>query len=131
MIDANIPSRFLDADFDWSNRLGTFRTVANEHFVEDVEMLLADRKLDKSTPIILMCTSGSKVPKAAQALHDAGFKTVYSQYQGFSGIKSKSGLNKGQRVVQGWINSGLAWSYRLKKEAMYFNFDSSSPRAQD
>ena len=131
LIDANIPARFLDTDFDWSDRSATYRTTANDHFVEDMEKLLAARNADKNTPIILMCTSGSKVPKVAEALHEAGFKSVYSQYQGFSGIKSRSGLNEGQRVVHGWKNSGLPWSYRLKKESMYFNFDSSSLQAPD
>lgn len=131
LIDANIPTRFLDNEFDWSERSETYRSMSNEHFIEDVEKLLSIRKRDKTTPVILMCTSGSKVPNAAEALHEGGFKTVYSLYQGFSGIKSKSGMNKGQRVVQGWKNSGLPWSYRLKKDAMYFNFDSSSAQAPD
>ena len=64
-------------------------------------------------------------PKWQKFLKKAGFKTVYSQYQGFEGIKAQSGISKGNRVVYGWKNSDLPWGYHLKKEAMYFNFDSS------
>lgn len=131
LIDANIPSRFINPEFKWSDRSATYRTIKNFHFAEDFEKLLASKNLDKDSPIILICQSGSRVPLAAKDLHEAGFKQVYSQYQGFEGIKAKSGINKGQRVVNGWKNAGLPWSYKLKKEAMYFNFDSTREQASD
>ena len=69
-----------------------------------------------------MCQSGSRVPIAARLLHRAGFTEVYTQYQGFEGHKAKDGPDKGKRVVGGWKNAGLPWSYRLDAEKMYFNF---------
>jgi len=129
LIDANIPSRFFRTDFAWSDNSKTYRTSRNEHFTQDFEKLIRKKNMNKDTPIILICTSGSRVPRAANALHEAGFSKVYSQYQGFEGVKAKTGLNKGERMVDGWKNAGLPWSYKLKKEAMYFNFDST--RAQD
>lgn len=129
LFDANIPARFINTDFTWSDKASTYRTLKNDHFVADFEKLLQKKQLDKETPIILICQSGSRVPLAANTLHEAGFKTVYSQYQGFEGIKAKSGINKGQRTINGWKNAGLPWSTHLKKEAMYFNFDST--RAED
>jgi len=125
MMDANIPSRFFGNDFEWSNKSANYRTSYNANFVQDVEKLLAIKKMDKNTPIILMCQSGTRVPSAAEELHDAGFSKVYSQYQGFEGIKAKSGVNQGQRVVNGWKNAGLPWGFRMNKDGMYFNFDSS------
>ena len=125
LIDANIPSRFIRTDFAWSDKAKTYRTTTNKHFVEDFEKLLRVKNLDKNTPIILMCQSGTRVPPAAKKLKEAGFTKIYSQYQGFEGIKAKEGPNKGQRVVNGWKNAGLPWSYKLNKEAMYFNFDST------
>jgi rhodanese-related sulfurtransferase len=129
LIDANIPSRFIDTAFGWSDKVSSYRTSHNNHFVADFERLMSKKKMDKETPVILICQSGSRVPRAAETLQEAGFKTVYSQFQGFEGIKAKTGINKGQRLVNGWKNSGLPWSFKLKKEAMYFNFDSS--RAQE
>lgn len=126
LIDANIPSRFVREDYAFSDKSSTYRTRRNDHFVEDMKKLLKLKNLDKTAPIILMCTSGSRVPKVAKLLKESGFENVYSQYQGFEGIKTKSGPYKGKRLVYGWRNSGLPWGYKLKKSAMYFNFDSTS-----
>jgi rhodanese-related sulfurtransferase len=131
LIDANIPSRFINTDFTWSDKVKTYRTKKNQHFIADFEKLLRLKNKDKDTPIILICQSGSRVPRAAQQLFEAGFKTVYSQYQGFEGIKAKSGVNKGQRSINGWKNAGLPWSYKLNKAAMYFNFDASRSQGAD
>ena len=131
LIDANIPSRFLNPDYTWSNKSATYRTMKNDHFIQDFEKLLKLKNMDKETPVILICQSGSRVPRAAKALHAAGFKTVYSQYQGFEGIKAKMGINKGKRVVDGWKNAGLPWSYKLNKDSMYFNFDSTQVQVTD
>ncbi len=131
LIDANIPSRFINTDFTWSDKVKTYRTKQNQHFIADFEKLLSLKKKNKDTPIILICQSGSRVPMAAKQLFEAGFKTVYSQYQGFEGIKAKSGVNKGQRSINGWKNAGLPWSYKLNKAAMYFNFDASRSQGDD
>lgn len=131
LIDANIPSRFLNTNYTWSDKNDSYRTSVNDHFIADVEKLLKQTGKNRSTPVILMCQSGSRVPKAAQLLFDAGFKTVYSQYQGFEGSKASSGVYQGQRVINGWKNAGLPWSYHLNKAAMYFNFDSTQTEAGD
>lgn len=121
-VDAHIPVRFLRADYAWSEKSSTYRTRENPDFVAAVERLLAARRQDRGTPVILMCQSGSRVPAAARLLHAAGFDRVYTQYQGFEGIKAKDGPRKGQRVVNGWKNANLPWSYRLDPAKMYFNF---------
>ena len=121
-VDANIPVRFLRDDYAWSKKSNTYRTRENPDFVAAVERLLAARHRDRSTPIILMCQSGSRAPMAARLLHAAGFSEAYTQYQGFEGIKAKDGPRQGQRVVDGWKNAGLPWSYRLDPAKMYFNF---------
>ncbi len=131
LIDANIPSRFINPEYKWSDKSATYRTTKNDHFIQDFEKLLTLKNMNKEMPIILICQSGSRVPRAAKALHEAGFKTVYSQYQGFEGIKAKTGINKGQRVVNGWKNAGLPWSYKLNKESMYWNFDSTKAQVTD
>ena len=79
--------------------------------------------LTREAPIVIMCTSGSRAPYAAKALHKAGYKKVYTSIEGFEGIKAKEGPNKGQRLVNGWKNHNLPWSYKLPTSKMYFNFD--------
>ena len=124
-VDANIPYR-VDSS-EWREKSdgihGTFRRPLNRDFEAAVGNALRAKGLDKSSPIIIMCTSGSRAPYAAHALHDAGFTQVYTQVEGFEGIKAKSGEHKGKRVVAGWKYEGLPWSYDLKATKMYFNFD--------
>ena len=124
-VDGHIPVRFLHEDHAWSQKSSTYRTQLNADFVNDVDRLLASMGLDRDSPIILMCQSGSRVPAAAKLLHAAGFTEVYTQYQGFEGVKATSGEQKGKRVVNGWKNAGLPWSYKLDPEKMYFNFTSA------
>jgi len=121
-VDANIPVRFLRDDYAWSEKSSTYRTRENPDFVAAVEKLLEQRGLNRDSPIILMCQSGSRVPIAARRLHAAGFTEVYTQYQGFEGLKAKQGPDKGKRTVNGWKNENLPWSYRLDASKMYFNF---------
>jgi len=124
-VDANIPYQF--DTLRWRNKsggvLGSFRKQRNPDFEVAVENALRSRGLSKRSPVIIMCTSGSRAPRAARALHKAGFTRVYTQFQGFEGIKAKSGENKGKRLVAGWKNAGLPWSYDLVTSKMYFNFD--------
>ena len=125
LADANIPI-FEFQGWEWQSKKdgvhGRYRRQYNTDFTVAVERLLAMRGKQRSAPIILMCSSGSRSPIAAQALHDAGFARVYTLYQGFEGVKAKEGPERGHRVVNGWKNAGLPWGYDLKTEKMYFNF---------
>ena len=75
----------------------------------------------------VVCTGGEPLLQldapAIDALHEAGFKQVYTQVEGFEGIKAKEGEHKGKRLVAGWKFEGLPWSYDLPAAKMYFNFD--------
>jgi rhodanese-related sulfurtransferase len=124
-IDANIPYRFDSTKWKpKSNDVhGTFRRPLNWDFEKAVENALSAKDLDKTSPVIIMCTSGSRAPHAARALHEVGFTQVYTQVEGFEGTKAKSGPQKGHRVVAGWKFEGLPWSYDLPSAKMYFNFD--------
>lgn len=124
-VDANIPLFFFDPT-QWKEKAGRndgrYRQVYNDQFVAAVDRLVAGRKLDKTAPVILMCTSGSRAPIAALQLHEAGYTRVYTQHEGFEGIKAKSGPFKGKRQINGWKNGGLPWRYRMRTDRMYFNF---------
>lgn len=123
-IDANVPYQFDTTD--WRTKSdgvhGYFRKKRNPDFEAGVENVLASRGLDKNGPVIIMCTSGSRAPLAARALHKAGFTQVYTQVEGFEGIKATSGEHKGKRLIAGWKFEGLPWSYNFVATKMYFNF---------
>lgn len=131
-IDANVPYQF-DTTV-WRTKSdgihGYFRKKRNPDFEVAVENVLKSRGLDKTSPIIIMCTSGSRAPLAAYALHKAGFREVYTQVEGFEGIKAKSGEHKGKRLVAGWKHEGLPWSYDFVAAKMYFNFAPEKPAAK-
>lgn len=125
--DANIPFMLQPGDYAWlANEkqpgTGNFRKIPNRDFVTAMDRLLQSRGLDRSAPLILMCTSGKRSTGAAKLLHKAGYGQVYNLYEGFEGEKAQSGPFKGQRVVNGWKNAALPWGYRLPASKMYFNF---------
>lgn len=120
-VDANIPY-MTPGNFDeWDDKKQNFKLTPNSEFVRRVNELVSQRGMDKETPIIMICRSGSRSAKAAKILDAAGYKQVYSVTDGFEGDKAKDWPNKGQRVVNGWKNSGLPWSYKLNKDAMYWD----------
>jgi len=53
-------------------------------------------------------------------LTDLGYTKVYTVVDGFEGDLAKTGPQAGQRVVNGWKNAGLPWSYKLDKSKLYF-----------
>ncbi len=124
-VDANIPYRFQTTDWKMKKNkpFGSFRMLKNPDFAESVKNLITTRGLSLDTPVIIMCKGGTRAPWAAKALHEAGLTKVYTQVEGFEGKKAKDGPDKGQRVVNGWKNVGLPWSYNLPAEKMYFNFE--------
>ena len=70
--------------------------------------------------MILICRSGDRSARAADLLAKAGYTRVYSITEGFEGDAAKDGPKAGQRVVNGWKNAGLPWTYALDRQKMYF-----------
>jgi len=117
--DANIPFMLNNAQ-QWDAKKHHFRMAPNKKFLAAFNRALQTKGLNKHSKIVLMCRSGTRSSKAARFLDKQGFKNVYSIVDGFEGDKAKSGPDKGHRVVNGWKNSHLPWSYKLSKNKMYF-----------
>lgn len=130
-VDANIPYRFDSTAWKMKKDgiYGTFKKPKNPNFSNAVETLIEARNLNKGSPVIIMCTSGSRAPFAARVLINEGFTKVYTQIEGFEGKRAQTGPRKGERIVNGWKNVGLPWSYDLQPEKMYFNFDPEHTKA--
>ena len=64
--------------------------------------------------LLVMCRSGGRSAMAVNALAQAGFKNVYNITDGFEGdsVKDPGSVFNGQRMVNGWRNSGLPWTYK-------------------
>ncbi|PTD96063.1 rhodanese-like domain-containing protein [Pseudothauera lacus] len=105
---------------DWDEQRRMYRLEPLQDFVPEVERRLAEKGLGKDATIILICRSGDRSSRAANRLQQAGYTRVYSVPEGFEGDRARDGAQKGQRVVNGWKNAGLPWSYDLDKARMYF-----------
>ncbi len=118
LMDKNIPWHFKDFS-KWDEKKKRYAdTPKNDNFVKEVEELVKSKGLTKEDAIVLlMCRSGSRSAKAANALTDAGFKNAYTLVDGFEGGKSKKTKH---RTVNGWKNAGNPWTYKNIKEKMYF-----------
>lgn len=117
---ANIPYMTVGSFDEWDEKKKTFKLQANSKFVQRIKQLIESRGLKKDNPIFLICRSGSRSAKAARILNLVGYTNVYTVTDGFEGDKAKHGPRKGERVVNGWKNSGLPWSYKLSRDEMYW-----------
>lgn len=92
--------------------------VMNKSFKDIITQLF--KKEDK---IFLVCRSGGRSAMAANILYKAGFKKVYTVIDGFEGdkIKDKSSSSYGLRKKNGWKNSELPWTYKIKKEMLKYS----------
>ncbi len=105
---------------DWDERRHMYQLEPNSDFIQEAEIRLKEKGLTKTDRVILICRSGDRSARAADLLASAGFTRVYSITEGFEGDSTKDGPKAGQRIVNGWKNAGLPWTYKLVKAKMYF-----------
>lgn len=112
----NIPFLFLDTK--WNTEKNKPVMPVNENFVSDVK-----KKFKTTDTIMIMCRSGARSAAATNLLAKAGFTKVYSITDGFEGDKLKApGSEKdGKRLVNGWKNASIPWTYKLDPKLVYTN----------
>jgi rhodanese-related sulfurtransferase len=110
----NVPVKFLGAQ--WGTDPLSPEMHVNKNFIADV-----NRKMNKSDTIFVMCRSGVRSAEAVNLLYKAGFKHVYNIVDGFEGDKNKHSESNefGKRVINGWKNFQLPWTYDLVEELVY------------
>ena len=113
--DKNIPYMVMDEFWEFDADKGTYKMAVNSNFDREVAGFMQELGLSKESPIILMCRSGSRSARAADLLGQLGYKSVYSVVDGFEGDKDPDGV----RSVNGWKNSKLAWTYKIRNEQAY------------
>lgn len=117
--NVNIPLMTFPEFAEFNADKGEYTLEPNGYFLADFEAYAAANGIGHDTPIILFCRSGSRSAKAANLLTEAGYTRVYSMLDGYEGDKAKDGPQAGQRVVNGWKNEGLDWSYRIETAQLY------------
>jgi len=118
--DANIPYVEHPDDAQWDDKAARFKLDVNSDFGPELARRMSAKGLGKDDTVILMCRSGDRSARAANLLKELGYTKVYSVVDGFEGDLAADGPQAGQRVVNGWKNAGLPWSYKLDKNKMYF-----------
>jgi rhodanese-related sulfurtransferase len=70
--------------------------------------------------LMVMCRSGGRGAMAVNILAKAGYKNVYNITDGMEGdaVKDPDSVFRGQRLVNGWKNSGLPWTYEIDPALM-------------
>jgi len=70
--------------------------------------------------ILAMCRSGGRSAIAVNLLAQAGFRQVYNIVDGMEGdmVDDAASVFDGQRLRNGWKNSGCPWTYELTVERM-------------
>ncbi len=70
--------------------------------------------------ILVTCRSGGRSAIAANLLAQAGFKNVYNIIDGIEGdaVEDPASVFLGQRLKNGWKNSGCPWTYNLTPDRM-------------
>lgn len=114
-VDLNIP--YMTANRQkWNDKKNVYAMEVNPAFEAQVAKALSERKLTKDAPVVLMCRSGGeRGAPSAKMLEGKGYSQVYVVTDGFEGDTVKEGDKKNWRLVNGWKNSGLPWSYTLNK----------------
>jgi len=70
--------------------------------------------------IMVMCRSGGRSALAVNLLAKAGFKRIYQIIDGMEGdaVEDPDSVFLGQRLKNGWKNSGCPWTYKLTPDRM-------------
>jgi rhodanese-related sulfurtransferase len=123
VLDVRTPEEFLfigHADMAWSIPLAAQKYQWDAEKKQFPMQPLPDfvarvQKVAKpGDTLLVMCRSGGRSAMAVNLLAKAGFKNVYNITDGMEGdaVKDPDSVFNGQRLVNGWKNSGLPWTYR-------------------
>jgi rhodanese-related sulfurtransferase len=101
--------------FEWDEAKKQFPMRPLPDFVERVRKIA-----NPDETLLVMCRSGGRSAAAVNLLASAGFKNVYNITDGFEGdlVKDPGSVFNGQRMVNGWRNSGLPWTYKVEPARM-------------
>jgi rhodanese-related sulfurtransferase len=101
--------------YDWDASTGQFPMKPLPDFVSRVSEVA---KPDDT--IMVTCRSGGRSAIAVNMLAKAGFKNVYNIIDGMEGdaVEDPDSVYLGQRLKNGWKNSGCPWTYKLTPDRM-------------
>lgn len=100
---------------DWNAERGRYNMQPNPDFVSQVKQVASPDET-----LLVMCRSGGRGAMAVNQLAEAGFSQVYNIVDGMEGdaVEDPESVFQGQRLRNGWKNSGLPWTYKIDPERL-------------
>jgi rhodanese-related sulfurtransferase len=101
--------------YQWDASGAKLPMKPNPGFLEEAKALF-----EPSDTLMVMCRSGGRSAMAVNLLAQAGFKNVYNIVDGMEGdvVDDPQSVYQGQRMRNGWKNSGLPCTYDLDPKKM-------------
>jgi len=98
---------------EWDADKGYFAYQPNPDFLSQVKEVVAP-----TDTLLVMCRSGGRSAMAVNLLAENRFTNVYQITDGMEGdkVKDTNSYFSGQRMVNGWKNSGSPWTYKVDPE---------------
>ena len=129
IVDVRTPEEFIfvgNADMAWKIPIATQSDQWDAEKQQFPMQILPDfvarvqKVAGPDDTLLVMCRSGGRSAMAVNLLAKAGFRSVYTITDGMEGdsVKDPDSVFEGQRLVNGWKNSGLPWTYRVDPERM-------------
>jgi rhodanese-related sulfurtransferase len=129
IIDVRTPEEFLFVGFptmawkipvvaqsyEWDAAKNQFPMTPLPDFVARVQQVAQPDDI-----LMVMCRSGGRGALAINLLAKAGFKNAYNVVDGMEGdtVDDPESIFHGQRMRNGWKNSGCPWTYKLTPERL-------------
>ncbi len=100
---------------EWDQAKQTFPMKPNPDFIAKVKQIA-----NPNDTLLVTCRSGGRSAWAVNQLAEAGFKNVYNITDGFEGdkVEDPNSVFLGERMVNGWKNSGLPYTYAIDPKLM-------------
>ena len=101
--------------YEWDAAKGQFPMKPLPDFASRVKKVA---KLDDT--ILVMCRSGGRSATPVNMLAQAGFTHVHNIIDGMEGdaVEDPASVFLGQRLKNGWKNSGCPWTYKLTPDRL-------------
>lgn len=101
--------------YEWDAEKGKFPMKPLPDFVSRVKEVAKP-----GDTLLITCRSGGRSAIAANMLAQAGFTNAYNITDGMEGdtVAEPDSLFHGQRLKNGWKNSGCPWTYDLTPDRM-------------
>ncbi len=99
--------------YEWDAAAGRFPMKPNPDFITQVTKVVK-----RADTVLVMCRSGGRSAMAVNKLAEAGFTHVYNITDGMEGdeVHDPGSVFEGQRLRNGWKNSGVPWTYDVSPE---------------